>query len=102
MNLVALIGEVASEVREAGDGAAFALAVIGRRDRGRDVLKVQVSGAQGRACIGRLGPGHRVAVEGRVIPDGVPAEVLAERVQFLTTRAQTAASRPPVDPSVSE
>jgi hypothetical protein len=32
-----------------------------------------------------------VAVEGRIAPGARPAEILAERVQFLTTRAQAAA-----------
>lgn len=88
MNLVALIGEVASEVRTDGDGVAFAIAVIGRRGSPSEVVRVQVHGAQGSSCGRYLSPGQRVAVEGRVVPGANPAEVVADRVQFLTSRVQ--------------
>lgn len=92
MNLAALIGEVASEVGRSGvDRVSFELAVIGRPGSEREVFTVQVGGAQGEACRRFLGVGHRVAIEGRVVPGATPAEVIADRVQFLTTRAQVAA-----------
>jgi hypothetical protein len=50
-----------------------------------------VTGAQAVTCLRYLRPGHRVAVEGRVAPAGQPAEILAQRVQFLTTRAEARA-----------
>ena len=56
-----------------------------------DVLAVHATGAQARACLAYLRPGHRVAVEGRVAPGARPAEVVAQRIQFLTTRAQAMA-----------
>jgi hypothetical protein len=90
MNLVAIIGEVASPVQERGEAARFAVAVAGRGD-GPERLSVQVTGAQAATCLRYLRPGHRVAVEGRVAPAGQPAEILAQRVQFLTTRAEARA-----------
>ena len=91
MNLVAVIGEVAGPVERGADGTVrFAVAVAGR-DEAPDRLQVQARGAQGAACLAYLQPGHRVAIEGRVAPEARPAEILAERVQFLTTRAQAAA-----------
>jgi single-stranded DNA-binding protein len=90
VNLVAIIGEVASPVQERGDEARFAVAVAGRGD-GPERLSVQVTGAQAATCVRYLRPGHRVAVEGRVAPTGRPAEILAQRVQFLTTRAEARA-----------
>jgi single-stranded DNA-binding protein len=93
MNLAALIGEVASTVEaesEVGDAVSFTVAVP---ERGGDpqVLRVQAKGKQAAACREYLRPGHRVAVEGRVAPAARSAEVLADRVQFLTTRAQARA-----------
>lgn len=94
MNLAALIGEVASPVEPDGeDRVRFRLAVAGRGDSDPDVVAVQARGGQATACAAYLRPGHRVAVEGRVAPGADPAEVLAERVQFLTTRAQAEAMR---------
>ena len=91
MNLAALIGEVASGVEPVGASAArFTLAVRGSGEA-PDVLAVHVSGAQARACLAYLRPGYRVAVEGRVAPGARPAEVVAQRIQFLTTRAQAVA-----------
>ena len=92
MNLAALIGEVAAPVVAAGDGEVrFSLAVRRRGDVSSEVLTVQATGGQAAACRTYLRPGHRVAVEGRVAPGGGPAEILAERVQFLTTRREAAA-----------
>ncbi len=91
MNLVAVIGEVAGPVEAGADGAArFPVAVAGRAEA-PDRLTVEAHGAQAAACLAYLRPGHRVAVEGRVAAGARPAEILAERVQFLTTRAQAAA-----------
>jgi len=89
MNLAALIGEVASEVDGAGDEATFRLAVA-RGGGAADVLGVRAAGRQAQACRAYLRRGHRVAVEGRVAAPGEPVEVVADRVQFLTTRAQAA------------
>ena len=92
MNLAALIGEVASAVEQCGEETVcFRLAVAGRGGNGPDLVTVQARGAQASACRTYLREGHRVAVEGRVAPGARPAEVLAERVQFLTTRAQAEA-----------
>jgi len=91
MNLVAVIGEVASPVAAGEDGTVrFAVAVVGRGEA-PDRLEVEAHGGQAAACLTYLRPGHRVAVEGRIAPGARPAEILAERVQFLTTRAQAAA-----------
>ena len=89
MNLAALIGEVISPMQTLEEGEVrFSLAVIGRQGDPRQTLTVQAHGAQGDACRRYLDQGQRVAVEGRVVPGAAPAEVIADRVQFLTTRAQ--------------
>ena len=94
MNLAALIGEVTSPIQPQADGdVTFSLAVIGRQGDPRQTFTVQAHGAQGEACRRYLDQGLRVAVEGRVVPGAVPAEVIADRVQFLTTRAQRDALR---------
>ena len=91
MNLAALIGEVGSAVEQTGEGEArFALVLAGRAGDEPQRLTVQVRGAQAAACRAYLRQGHRVAVEGRVASGARPAEILADRVQFLTTRAQAA------------
>jgi single-stranded DNA-binding protein len=92
MNMAALIGEVASPVESAGDDAVrFSLAVARRGGEAAEQVDVQATGPQAEACRAFLRPGHRVAIEGRVSPGASPAEVVAERVQFLTTRAEAAA-----------
>jgi hypothetical protein len=89
MNMAALIGEVASAVEPTGEETVrFRLAVAGRGEGDPEVVTVQARGGQADACRRYLRQGHRVAVEGRIAPGGCPAEVLAERVQFLTTKAQ--------------
>ena len=94
MNLAALIGEVTSPIQLQADGdVTFSLAVIGRQGDSRQIFTVQAHGAQGEACRRYLDRGLRVAIEGRVVPGAVPAEVIADRVQFLTTRAQRDALR---------
>lgn len=94
MNTAALIGEVSSPVQASGDDAVrFSLAVARRGSEGPEQVDVHASGAQADACRAFLRPGHRVAVEGRVAPGASPAEVVAERVQFLTTRAEAEAMR---------
>ena len=91
MNLAALIGEVGSTIEPDGEGEAqFALVLAGRAGGEPQRLTVQVRGAQAAACRAYLRPGHRVAVEGRVASGARPAEILADRVQFLTTRAEAA------------
>jgi single-stranded DNA-binding protein len=90
VNLAAVIGEVAGPVEEGEDGAArFTVAVAGRGEA-PDRLSVEARGTQAATCLKYLRAGHRVAVEGRVATGARPAEILAERVQFLTTRAQAA------------
>jgi Single-strand binding protein family len=92
MNMAALIGEVASEVEASGDDdIRFSLAVARRGGDSAERVDVFASGAQAAACRAFLRPGHRVAIEGRVAPGAAPAEVVAERVQFLTTRAEAEA-----------
>lgn len=92
MNMAALIGQVASPVEPAGDDAVrFSLAVARRGGENAEKVEVQASGPQAEACRAFLRPGHRVAIEGRVSPGASPAEVVAERVQFLTTRAEAEA-----------
>jgi single-stranded DNA-binding protein len=92
MNMAALIGEVASPVEVDGDdGARFSLAVARRGGSEAEQVDVHASGAQAAACRAYLRPGHRVAVEGWVAPGALPAEVVAERIQFLTTRAEAEA-----------
>jgi single-stranded DNA-binding protein len=89
MNLAALIGEFVSPVvPPEGDDAEFGMSVLGPVGEGAERVRVRVRGAQAESCRRFLLPGHRVAVEGRVVPGGRPAEVAADRVQFLTTRAQ--------------
>lgn len=98
MNMAALIGEVASPVEPTGDDAVrFSLAVARRGAADAEQVEVHASGAQAAACRAFLRPGHRVAVEGRVAPGASPAEVVAERVQFLTTRAEAEAMTAGVD-----
>lgn len=94
MNLAALIGEVVTEVQSHGDDAVtFDVAVIGRGGGVGGTFVVQVLGAQAQACRRFLQPGHRVAIEGAVNTGGSPVQVVAERVQFLTSRAQAEAQR---------
>lgn len=94
MNLAALIGEVTSAIQPRADGdVTFMLAVIGRHGKPRQTLTVQARGTQGEACRRYLDRGLCVAVAGRVVPGAVPAEVIADRVRFLTTRAQRDALR---------
>ena len=88
MNVAALIGEVTSEVTTDAEGVRFGMAVAAPRGGPVETVQVHARGGQAEACRAYLRPGHRVAVEGRVAPGAVPAEVLAERVQFLTTRAE--------------
>ncbi|MEW6583804.1 MAG: hypothetical protein AB1416_13695 [Actinomycetota bacterium] len=91
MNVAALIGEVASGVTDDADGVRFALAVAARGGGEAERVDVHARGGQAEACRAYLRPGHRVAIEGRVAPGARPAEVIADRIQFLTTRAQAAA-----------
>jgi single-stranded DNA-binding protein len=89
VNLVTLIGEVTSRIQGVPDGeeVTFAVAVIGRRGQDRQHLTVRVSGAQGDACRRYLSPGYRVAIEGHVRAGPSSADIVADRVQFLTRLA---------------
>jgi hypothetical protein len=90
VNLAAVIGTVDSEVLPDGEDTARFSVAVRAPGGGREVIGVQARGGQAASCRAILRPGHRVAVEGRVAPGARPAEVLAERVQFLTTRAEAA------------
>jgi single-stranded DNA-binding protein len=85
MNLAALIGSVVSVVDE-DTGVTVEMRVAGRDGR-KETLRVAVEGAMAASCATYLRPGDRIAVEG-VVQAGAArtAEVLAERVQYLTTR----------------
>jgi len=94
MNLAALIGEVVTDVEAHGAGAVtFSVAVIGRGGGVGGTFVVEARGAQGEACRRFLRRGHRVAIEGAVNPEASPVQVVAERVQFLTSRAQAEEQR---------
>jgi single-strand DNA-binding protein len=99
MNLVQLIGNLASEVegRELSGGkrlASFLLAVDrASEDGGADFIRVVVWERQAELCERFLSKGKRVAVEGRLrsrswqAEDGTrrsALEVVAQRVEFLS------------------
>ena len=98
MNVVTLIGNLASEVdlREVGDErkvASFLLAVDRPGDKGADFVRVSAWNKQAEACVRFLGKGNRVGVDGRLRSrswddaDGTrrsAVEVVANRVQFLS------------------
>ncbi len=99
MNVVTLIGNLASEVdvRDVGEErrvATFLLAVDRPgHDAGADFVRVSVWNRQADACARFLGKGKRVAVDGRLRsrswddPDGKrrsAVEVSANSVQFLS------------------
>lgn len=99
MNVVTLIGNLASEVetRAAGEQtvASFLLAV-NRRGEGADFIRVSTWNGTADACAKYLGKGNRVGVEGRLrsrrweAEDGTTrtaVEVVANRVEFLTSPA---------------
>jgi len=86
--MAALIGEVASPVQPEGEDAVSFAVIVAVRGEEPERVGVFATGGQATACSRFLRPGHRVAVEGRVAPDARPAEVLADRIQFLTTRAE--------------
>lgn len=89
MNIAALIGEVV-EVRAYGEaGAYLALRVTDDR-QGQVVLGAIAESPHAAACLARLRPGARVAVEGTVRPGADPAEIIAQRVQFLAVCARAA------------
>ena len=95
MNTVALIGQVASEVESRdGDQIRFSLAVLGRHDTTAAIVIVQAGGAQSGPCRRYLRVGARVAIEGRVVPGADPADVVADRIQFLTSGARRDGDRP--------
>lgn len=99
MNIVTLIGNLATEVemKEVGQGktlASFLLAVDrASKDGGADFVRISVWDRQAELCNQYLGKGARVALDGRLrsrswqAPDGTrrsAVEVVANRVQFLT------------------
>ena len=98
MNVVTLIGNLASEVdlRELGDErkvASFLLAVDRGGDKGADFVRVAVWNKQAEVCARYLGKGKRVAIDGRLRSrsweeaDGKrrsAVEVVANTVQFLS------------------
>lgn len=97
MNVVTLIGNVATEVdlRTVGDDqkvAGFLLAIDRPGDKGADFVRVCAWDRQAEVCAGHLGKGRRVAVNGRLRsrswedPDGKrrsAVEVSANRIEFL-------------------
>src|ERR1700757_646357 len=97
MNVVTLIGHLATEVERRGGGrdkrgASFALAVAGgSRDGGADFVSVSAWDRQAELCAEYLGKGRRIAVDGRLKSrsweeDGKrrsAIEVVARRVEFL-------------------
>jgi len=97
MNVVTLIGNLASEVevRELGDGkkvASFVLAVDrGGRDAGADFVSVSAWDRQAELCSEYLAKGRRVAIDGRLRSRSweeggkrrSAVEVVARRVEFL-------------------
>jgi single-strand DNA-binding protein len=105
MNSVHLIGNLATEVelRDAGDQkkvASFLLAVNrASRDGGADFVWITAWDRQAELCSEYLGKGNRVAVDGRLKSrtweqDGRrrdAVEVVARRVEFLSTPARDAA-----------
>jgi single-strand DNA-binding protein len=99
MNVVTLIGNLASEVelRELADDrkvARFLLAVTRRgQEAGADFVHVAAWGKQAETCVRYLGKGRRVAVDGGLRShswedrDGKrrhAVEVVANQVQFLS------------------
>jgi single-stranded DNA-binding protein len=90
VNLVTLIGEVTSPIERVpnGEEVTFGLTVIGRRREDPQHLTVRASGAQGAACRRYLSPGYRVAIEGHVRAGPTSADIVADRVQFLTRLAR--------------
>lgn len=103
MNTVQLIGNVATELelREVGEEkkvVSFLLAVDrSSRDGGADFLWITVWDRQAELCSEYVDKGNRVAVEGRLRSrtweqDGKrrdAVDVVARRVQFLSTPART-------------
>jgi single-strand DNA-binding protein len=97
MNVVTLIGNLASEVevRDVGDGkkvASFLLAVDrGSADGGADFVRVSAWERQAELCGEYLSKGRRVAVDGRLRSHSwedegkrrSAVEVVARRVEFL-------------------
>jgi len=100
MNVVTLIGNLATDVelKQLADGkqvASFVLAVDrASKDGGADFVRISVWDRQAETCSQFLHKGDRAALEGRLrsrswqAPDGTrrsAVEVVASRVQFLTS-----------------
>lgn len=91
MNIAAVIGEVIEVRRREQGGVYLALRVADRR-QGQVVIGALADGPQAAACLAYLRPGARVGVEGSVRPGAVPAELIAERVQFLAVQVRAEAA----------
>jgi single-strand DNA-binding protein len=103
MNLVMLIGNLATDVelREFGEEkhlATFRLAVDrGGKDDEADFFRISVWDRQAQTCAEYLAKGRMVAVEGRLRTSSWEdngekrsrVEVVARRVQFLSTPASS-------------
>lgn len=100
MNVVTLIGNLASEVelKPVGDEkqvATFLLAVDRPGQEGADFLRISTWNKQAEVCARYLAKGRRVAVDGRLRSraweeDGkrrTAVEVVANHVQFLSPPA---------------
>lgn len=97
MNVVTLIGNLASEVElkpvgEDKQVASFLLAVDRPGQEGADFIRVSTWNKQAESCARYLAKGRRVAVDGRIRTrsweeDGkrrTAVEVVANHVQFLS------------------
>lgn len=79
MNIVAMIGNVASEpVRRTDYAVSFSLAVSFRDEA--ETFRVLTTGRQAEIVEQYLQVGRRVSVEGRVTPDGY---ISASRIELL-------------------
>ncbi len=101
MNTVSLIGNLATDVdlRAVGDDkkvAGFTLAIDRPgRDNGADFVRISTWDRQAEVCDQYLAKGRRVAIEGRLRSSSwedsegkkrSAVEVVANRVQFLSSR----------------
>ena len=114
MNVVTLIGNLASEVelREVGEDrkvASFLLAVDRRsQDGGADFVRVSAWAKQAELCARYLGKGRRVAIDGRLRSNSWEdaegkrrrsVEVVANHVQFLSGPGES--SEVPFEPAAA-
>jgi single-strand DNA-binding protein len=111
VNVVTLIGNLCTDVdlkELAGDKrvASFLLAIDrNSKDGGADFVRVSAWDKQAETCARYLGKGHRVGIDGRLRSrsweeDGKrrsAVEVVANRVQFLSTPDGGAAAEVPFE-----